>query len=950
MVHNIKLKKRIWSLLLCLCMVLSCLPVPVFAESGTTTVAEAKWGTNKSNLTGSGTLAEAIAAANATGSTIKYILLNKSWTATGTDVTYYYIKGEGITFDLNGKTVSGTLCLQVESGSVTFTDSVGGGQWENTYSNASAVNIGSDATVTFTGGTYKGSKAVYLSDSNSIVVIKGGTFESTGNYAVSLENKNAQLTIEGGSFTGGKWSSVAANGIVTIKGGSFTAGDRGHIAYWGGTLDLSSYPATATTGTTALTDLTVSNWTGAAVTVGTNVKLPEGYGFYKVGDTTQTIVTSLAASSTYAIKSNGIPIAEAKWGTDKDHLTGSGTLAEAIAAAATTGSTVKYIQLNKSWTATGTDETYYKIKGEGVTFDLNGKTVSAALCLRASSGSVTFTDSVGGGQWENTVSESSAVIVNNATATFTGGSYKGSDAVYVVSSSGVAVIKGGTFTGTGRRSYAILNSGTLTIEGGVFNGGYGVASGDSQTTTITGGDFSGCTSQSVAYWGDTLDLSGYPTTATTGTTPLTNLTVNNRTGAAVTVGTNVKLPDGYGFYKSDDADKTIVTTLAASSTYAIRRETPEAKWGTSKDDLTGSGTLAEALAAVKNDSTIKYICLNKSWTATGTSTTYYEIEGTGITFDLNGQTVSGPLGLLVNSGSVTFTDSAGGGKWENTNSDGYAVVVYKATVTFTGGSYKGSYAVCLSGSTSIVVIKGGTFEGTGNNAVSVGEQSAQLTIEGGNFTGGNRASVAANGIVTIKGGTFAAGTMGHIAYWGGTLDLTGYPTTATTGTTALTDLTVSNWTGAAVTVGTAIKLPTDYGFYKSDDTAQTIVTELATSTTYAIKLADIVSVDITWTSMEFTYTDGVWNPETHDYNYGGWSVTGGTVTVKNTGNVTVTASFDYVSESNVTGIVGGFTIQSFNLDENESDTTRLILSGKANRRLLYESIGTITVTIAQKSK
>lgn len=41
-----------------------------------------------------------------------------------------------------------------------------------------------------------------------------------------------------------------------------------------------------------------------------------------------------------------------------------------------------------------------------------------------------------------------------------------------------------------------------------------------------------------------------------------------------------------------------------------------------------------------------------------------------------------------------------------------------------------------------------------------------------------------------------------------------------------------------------------------------------------------VSIDITWDSLEFTYTDEQWDPETHSYKGGGWSDSGGNFTVK----------------------------------------------------------------------
>lgn len=52
-----------------------------------------------------------------------------------------------------------------------------------------------------------------------------------------------------------------------------------------------------------------------------------------------------------------------------------------------------------------------------------------------------------------------------------------------------------------------------------------------------------------------------------------------------------------------------------------------------------------------------------------------------------------------------------------------------------------------------------------------------------------------------------------------------------------------------------------------------------------------VSIDITWDSLEFTYTDRQWDPETHSYKGGGWSDSGGNFTLTNTGNVGVMADF-----------------------------------------------------------
>ena len=61
-----------------------------------------------------------------------------------------------------------------------------------------------------------------------------------------------------------------------------------------------------------------------------------------------------------------------------------------------------------------------------------------------------------------------------------------------------------------------------------------------------------------------------------------------------------------------------------------------------------------------------------------------------------------------------------------------------------------------------------------------------------------------------------------------------------------------------------------------------------------------VSIDIHWESLEFTYTDGQWDPETHSYKGGGWSDSGGNFTLTNTGNVGVMADFSYKQAEGMT--------------------------------------------------
>ncbi|MBQ7857091.1 MAG: hypothetical protein IJ351_00445, partial [Oscillospiraceae bacterium] len=105
---------------------------------------------------------------------------------------------------------------------------------------------------------------------------------------------------------------------------------------------------------------------------------------------------------------------------------------------------------------------------------------------------------------------------------------------------------------------------------------------------------------------------------------------------------------------------------------------------------------------------------------------------------------------------------------------------------------------------------------------------------------------------------------------------------------------------------------------------------------------DVTSADINWGSMSFTYTDG------EDGAEGAWSADttegAGTVTVENTGTTTVTVSAVYTPETayaEITGTLG----EEKTLAAAESGTFTLTLSGKPNKALNGEKIGTVTVTI-----
>ena len=123
------------------------------------------------------------------------------------------------------------------------------------------------------------------------------------------------------------------------------------------------------------------------------------------------------------------------------------------------------------------------------------------------------------------------------------------------------------------------------------------------------------------------------------------------------------------------------------------------------------------------------------------------------------------------------------------------------------------------------------------------------------------------------------------------------------------------------------------------------------------KPAQVISVDITWGELSFTYSDGTWNPDTHTYDGAGWTVDeegGNSIKVENTGNTDVNVTYEYKAEE--TGITGSFTdgenpvSSPVALPENGSSTVYLILARKPEQHLDHAKIGSVTVTIGGESE
>ena len=113
------------------------------------------------------------------------------------------------------------------------------------------------------------------------------------------------------------------------------------------------------------------------------------------------------------------------------------------------------------------------------------------------------------------------------------------------------------------------------------------------------------------------------------------------------------------------------------------------------------------------------------------------------------------------------------------------------------------------------------------------------------------------------------------------------------------------------------------------------------------------TVTITWGELVYTYTDGAWNPATHDYDIGsGWAPNrknGDVITVQNEGANEVRVKFQYTRTD--TAIGGSFsdsngnTVSSISLPISGTKTVRLCPTGRPGKALNNAKIGSVTVRL-----
>lgn len=136
-----------------------------------------------------------------------------------------------------------------------------------------------------------------------------------------------------------------------------------------------------------------------------------------------------------------------------------------------------------------------------------------------------------------------------------------------------------------------------------------------------------------------------------------------------------------------------------------------------------------------------------------------------------------------------------------------------------------------------------------------------------------------------------------------------------------------------------------------------------TATYHKGQASDIVySVDVSWGSMEFTYTapaQGTWNPETHAYDNPGITGTwtcddnANKLTATNHSNADVKVTLDYTAAETYEAVKGVFdkatlelpTAVDTEVDKAPGESAFLSLSGELEESETAVTVGTITVTL-----
>ena len=541
------MKRKLCSVLLALCMVLTLLPVSAMADEADTQSATS------------------LPAADENG----VITLMENVTLTSTFVVN---AEQDLTLDLNGHSLTKAGTVILNNGRLTIRDTTKNGSIVST--NYVAISAGHNSTTTIeyanvrsvegavitsyaTGATITIKDGVFSASDNAVIAGNGNRTDDHASGKPERVNPNT-ITINGGEFNGAiKTSGYVACGIyapwkdnITVNGGTFNiTGGAGIVARGGNiTVNGGTFNITGGAGIVAR---------GGNVTVNGGTFNTTGNAIGKVGDSRVVVPCSALVfdseaaypaltndskitvnNGTFNSETSTISTMPKADDTNERVVVNSGTFSDLSALDYLAEGATVTVKL-----AANTTKDVTIPAGATVTLDLNGhKIVNSATAQDknvaedsrkhtiTNNGTLTILDSVGGGVVDN-VSHGRAALYNAGTIVeikggkFTRSVDNSTDAtsangnswyvIYNAEGANITKISSGEFLALGHFSSLFCNSGTINeISGGTFTqDGFIAFKNEGTVNKISGGTFSSESESCIQNWGTIGEISDGTITA-----------------------------------------------------------------------------------------------------------------------------------------------------------------------------------------------------------------------------------------------------------------------------------------------------------------------------------------------------------------------------------------------------------------------------------------------------
>lgn len=519
------MKRKLCSVLLALCMVLTLLPVSAMAD-----VADAQSATS-------------LPAADENG----VITLMENVTLTSTFVVN---AEQDLTLDLNGYSLTNAGTVILNNGRLTIRDTTKNGSIVST--NYVAISAGHNSTTTIeyanvrsvegavitsyaTGATITIKDGVFSASDNAVIAGNGNRTDDLASGKPERVNPNT-ITINGGEFNGAiKTSEYVACGIyapwkdnITVNGGTFNITGGAGIVARGGNVTVNG-------GTFNTTGNAIGKVGDSRVVVPCSALVFDSEAAYPAltNDSKITVNNGTFNSETSTIST--MPKAD---DTNERVVVNSGTYSDLSALDYLASGATVTVKL-----AADTTKDVTIPAGATVTLDLNGhKIVNSATAQDknvaedsrkhtiTNNGTLTILDSVGGGVVDN-VSHGRAALYNAGTIVeikggkFTRSVDNSTDAtsangnswyvIYNAEGANITKISSGEFLALGHFSSLFCNSGTINeISGGTFTqDGFIAFKNEGTVNKISGGTFSSESESCIQNWGTIGEISDGTITA-----------------------------------------------------------------------------------------------------------------------------------------------------------------------------------------------------------------------------------------------------------------------------------------------------------------------------------------------------------------------------------------------------------------------------------------------------